>query len=251
MSFGDLPLIGITNHFQTGTVTTDGTNKENAYDNTTADYWTTAATPTSYLRVDKTTPVAADYVAIGGHDLFDQTASFKVQHGPDGSAWTDVVTTDITPTDNGVIFIPFDPISAQWWRVLVSGLDAAASIAAVSIGTRLQLERGVQAGFTPADYSRVDRLINSKTQNGQFLGRSLIRTNAKGTIDLKALTQSWVRTTLDAFILDSRTKLWFLSWAPTTFPGEVALCRTTATPNPMYSAPGFMSCKIDYEALIA
>jgi len=250
MGFGNLPIVAITNHFESGTVTTDGTNKENAYDHSTSDYWTSAGTATSFLRVDMSSAIDCDYMAIAGHTLLDQTASVKLQHGPDGAAWTDVPLTDVTPSDNGVIFIPFDRVNAQWYQILLSSLDAAATIAVAAIGTRVQLERGVQTGFTPPDYSRVDRLLNAQTQNGQFLPRSLIRSNAQGSIALQNMTEEWVRTTLDAFIISSRTKLWFLGWNPTGFPAEVAVCQTTGTPQPTYSAPGFMSCKIDYVASV-
>lgn len=247
MSFGKLPLIGYTNHFETGTVTTDGTDEDNAFDWNTTDYWTSAATPTSYLRTNMGTPTAADYVGVVGHTLFSQTGSIQVQYGPDGAAWTDALSpTTVTPTDDGCIFLPFASVSAQWWRILFSGLDAAITVAVASLGPRMQLERGTQSGFTPPDFSRVDKVRNAMTEGGQFAGRSVARTGVAGSIDLRNISAAWMRATLDPFLIAQRTQGWFFAWDPDGHPDEVAYCWTKGTPQPTYAQPGFMNAKIDY-----
>lgn len=243
-----LPIICYRNLFETGTVTTDGSDKENAYDWLTHDAWTTND-PTSYLRVNMGSSTACDYMAIAGHDIFTQTASVKLQHGPNGADWTDVAETVLTPTDNDVIIIPFPAISAQWWQVYLSGLDAAASIAVVSIGERLTLQRGCQAGFVPPSMARADKILNSRTQDGAFLGRSLIRTGARGSIQLAHLSESWVRLHLDDFITHARTKGWFLLWNESAQPSETVYCWSSKTSQPSFEAPGRMQVSIDYEGI--
>ena len=247
MNFGKLPLIGYENHFVTGTVTTDGTNEENAYDWNTTDYWTSAVAATSFLRVDMGSPIAADYVGIMGHTIFSQTGAVQVQYGPDGAAWTDALSpTILTPADDGCIFIPFASVSARWWQIYLTGLDAAATIAVASIGARMQLERGTLAGYTPPDFSRVDKVRNAMTEGGQFAGRTVARTGATGALDLKNITATWMRAVLDPFLIAQRTQGWFLSWDPDGHAGEVAYCWTTGTPQPPYAQAGLMNCKIDY-----
>ena len=247
MSFGKLPIIGYTNHFETGTVTTDGTNEDNAFDWLTTDYWTSPATATAFLRVDMGSAVEADYVGLVGHTLFSETGSVQVQYGPNGAAWTDALApTTVTPTDDGCIFLPFTKVSAQWWQILFSGLDAAITVAVAALGPRMQLERGTQAGFTPPDLSRADKVRNSLTNGGQFAGRTIARTGITGSLDLKNVTDSRTRSVLDAFLIAQRTQGWFLSWDPDGHPDDVAYCWTKGTPQPQFAQAGLLNVKIDY-----
>lgn len=248
MSFGNLPLIGFDNFFRTGTVTTDGTDEENAFDWNTTDVWTSPATATAFLRVDMGSEVPADYVGISGHTIFSQTGAIQVQYGPDGSAWTDALSpTTVTPSDDGCIFLPFASVSARWWRILFSGLDAAITVAVASLGPRLLLQRGMQAGYTPPDLSRADVIRNSITEGGNFAGRTIARTGAPGSIDLKNLTEAYVRAVLDPFLIAQRSQGWFLAWDPDGHPADVAYCWTKGTPQPQFQQAGLQNVKIDYD----
>jgi hypothetical protein len=110
------------------------------------------------------------------------------------------------------------------------------------------MERGAQVGYTPAPLARVDKILDLWTHGGQLGGRSLIRSASEGSLDLRMLTPSWVRASLDPFIEASRTQGWFLSWSPTDYPDEPALCWTKSTPRPRYSDVDEMSVNIPYKA---
>jgi len=243
---GNLPIIGYENLLEDGTTTGDGSGAANAYDWLTYDVWTTEAA-SGYLENTPGGTQTVDYMAWAGHTIFSQTGAIKLQYWT--GAYTDVPGSSVTPTSDAPGMVVFPPVSSTKFKVVVSGLDAAATIAVVSIGTALELERGAQAGFVSPQFGRRDKILNATAQGGQLLGRSLIRTGVAGSLSLAHLTESWVRIHMDDWITHSRTKGWFLLWNGAAQPNEVAYCWTTGTPVPAYEAPGMMKANVAFEGL--
>jgi len=239
------PMIGYDNHLLTGTPTGDGTDPANAYDWLTADAWTTGAAD-GYLRAVMAGSTACSYYAVAGHNIFTRGGTCKMQYWT-GAAYADIAGTSYTPPNNNAFMIPFPSRSAERFQFVVSGLSAAASIAVVTFGVRLDLEQGVTGGYAPPRFARRDAVYNNTTQGGAFAGRSLISTGVAGTLALAHLDESWVRVYLDDFLIDSRTQGWFLLWSPEHYPTECAYCWTTSTPTPSYEDRGLMSVQIEYE----
>lgn len=242
-----LPIIGYENLLESGTVTNDGSDPANAYDWLTYDVWTTGAA-SGYLEVDIGSSTACDYLAIAGHTIDEQTGDCKLQYWT-GAAFADVPGSAFTPSDGSPHMVVFPSVSATKYKFVCSNLDAAATLAVVSFGTRLELERGAQAGFVAPTFGRQDRILNATAQGGQLLGRSLIRTGLAGKLSLAHLTESWVRIHMDDWITHSREKGWFLLWNEDALPNEVAYCWTTGTPRPSYEAPGMMTVDVAFEGL--
>ncbi len=241
------PIIGYDNHLEEGTTTTDGSDPENAYDWFTHDAWTTA-NPTSYLENTPGGTKTVDYLAVAAHDIDEQTGSIKLQHWT-GAAYADTPGSDYTPPDGSPFMLTFAAVSATKFKVVLSGLDANASVGVVSIGQRLELERGFAAGFVSPSLARTDKIMNARTQSGAFLGRSLIRTGVGGRLRLNHLSESWVRNSLEPFLLHARDKGWFLLWNKDTQTTEVAYCWTTKMPQPPFESPGLISVSIGYEGI--
>jgi len=219
----------------------------NAYDWLTYDYWTTnaaAGTITATFAEAK----AADYFAFFGHTLADKNGTIKLQYKQGAGAWTDIPETFVTPGDTRPVFKTFDKIFANQWRVvIVCDAGETVNLAVVSFGEKLSMQRGAYVGVTPPPFARVDTILNSETQDGQFLGRSLIRTGISGSMDFDMFTAAWVRLSLNDFILHARTKGWFIAWYPTTYPDEVAYCWTSGTPQPNNTKQGRMGMSLAYE----
>lgn len=243
---GALPIIGYENLLESGTTTGDGSNPANAYDWLTYDAWTTAAA-SGYLENTPGGTQNVNYLAWAGHDIFTQTGDIKLQYWT--GAYTDVPGSSVTPGSDKPGMVVFPSVSSTKFKVVLSNLDAAATVALVSIGTRLELERGATAGFVAPTFGRQDRILNATAQGGQLLGRSLIRTGLAGKITLAHLSESWVRISMDGWITHSREKGWFLLWNKDALPNEVAYCWTTATPRPSYEAPGMMKADVAFEGL--
>jgi hypothetical protein len=152
-----------------------------------------------------------------------------------------------SPADNRVVFKLFTTTAAAIWRLRITGLTEPAKIGVLSVGSRLELERGNPAGYIPPPFALEDTIYNSESQSGQFLGRSIERSGIVGEISLKDMSETWARANMPAFIEHARTTPWFFAWSPLEHPEDVAFCWTLATPKMSYSRRGFMDCEVSYE----
>ncbi len=245
-----LPVICYQNLLESGAVVgAPVADAANAYDWLTHDAWTTnAAGGTLTLTLTGSEP--ADYFAFYAHDLHDHAATIKLEYNQGGAGWNDVPGTTVIPGDGKPIVKVFDRLSADQWRVDVVTDGTAAELGVVSFGLKMQMERGAYVGFTPPRFARRDKILNAGSQDGHFLGRSLIRTGVVGTLPVDHLTAGWTRDTLDAFLLHARRKGWFLVWNPDRRPGEVAYCWSTSMPQPSNTGPRRMNASIAYEGRV-
>lgn len=241
------PIIGYNNRLEEGTVAGDGTDKQNAYDWFTHDAWITGA-GSGYLEVTLASPAPVDYLAVARHTIFTQGGAVKLQHDP-GGGYVDLPNSIYTPPDDSPFMVIFDAVTSTKFKLVVSGLAAAAELAVVSFGARLQLERGAQAGFTSPMWGRRDTIRPATSEGGEMIGRSLIRTGSSGQLALAHLTESWLRAYFDPFVQHAREKPWFFLWNGQDYPTEVALLQTTSTPRPEYEDRGRQSVTISYEGI--
>lgn len=243
-----LPIIGYENLLESGTVTNDGSDPANAYDWLTYDVWTTGAA-SGYLEVDIGSSTACDYLAIAGHTIDEQTGDCKLQYWT-GAAFADVPGSAFTPSDGSPHMVVFPSVSATKYKFVCSNLDAAAMLAVVSFGSRLELERGAQAGFISPQFARSETILNAIAHSGATLGSSVIRKGVKGTLPLAHLSEAWVRQYLDGFLTHARTKGWFLLWNHDARPNEVLYGFPMVPARPSFEAPGLMKATITYEGII-
>ena len=244
-----LPIICYENLLESGVVVGNPVaNAANAYDWLTFDSWTTnAVAGTLTLTLAGSAP--ADYFAFYSQDLFDNGGQIKLEYNQGGAGWNDVPGTTVIPGDNKPVVVFFDRISADQWRVSIA-CTTACELGVVSFGLRMQLERGAYIGFTPPRFARRDKMLNAGSQDGHYLGRSLIRTGIVGTLSLDKLRAAWTRDTLDAFLLHARRKGWFLVWNPDRRPDEVAYCWTTSISQPSNTGPKRMNAQIAFEGRV-
>ena len=246
------PVIGYNNLLESGTVSASteatGYEKENAFDWLTYDWWKPTAV-TAYLTVDMGSATACDYFALAGHDLGTQGAGVVLQYSTDNFAAdiNDAFTT-LTPSDDSVIFQSFTSQSKRYWRVKLT--TAVASLGTVAFGERLDMPEGMGVGFIPPTMSFDDDVTNNRAHGGAYLGRSVLREGASGSISFDLLTPAFVRSDWMPFIEHARSKPFFLSWDETNYSGEAAYCWTDgAITPPKYSHTNYMSASLKYKAL--
>lgn len=240
--------IGYKNLLETGTVTASteatGFEKENAFDWRPFTWWQPTAVPAN-LTVDMGSAVTADYFALAAHDLFDNSASIKLQYSSDNfAADTNDAFTAITPTDNDVIFKTFTQQTARYWRVLVTG--GVSSLGVVSFGDKTDLTVGMRSGFAPPTLNRDSRLLTNESSSGQFLGRSVERRNYPGTINLTNLAPAWVRSTFDPLVDHTELKPFFFSWDDTNFSGEAVFAWMQGSARASYQDETYMTATIQF-----
>lgn len=166
-----------------------------------------------------------------------------------GASWSDAQPTE-TPTDNSPIYRSFSNISAARWRwKFVCATDFY--VACLSFGEEMQFERGCWVGFSPPKLARATTLTNNTSQEGNWLGRSIIRRGSEFSFDLDSLTPDFVRTYWYDFMVWAERKSWFLLWNKEDYPAEAAFCWSVGDiGKPTYSHSNFMSAKMKVEARV-
>jgi hypothetical protein len=242
-------FIGYENFFTSGTVTATseatGFEKENGYDWLTTDWWKPTAGGTYYLTVDMGAADSADYVGIAGHNLGTESAQVTVQYSSDNFAAdiNDAYTLEAVSDDTTYIK-RFTSQSARYWRLKVVSTNAAL-IGQVSIGARLDIPNLPEPGFRPPQFSSSNRILNSETDGGQFVGRSKISEGAEFTIPMLFLTPSWVRTNWPT--LEDHINLYpfFYAWDYDDYPLESSYCWTQGDSHVPYTTTTLMASNLN------
>jgi hypothetical protein len=225
---------------------------ENAFDWNPSTYWLASA-GTSYLNLTLTISKYADSFCLYSQTLWSNGGTIQLQYSLDGgSTWLDAFSP-VAPSDNVPIFLTFDPISADKWRVKVVS-SPASYIGVVCFGSRMVFERGFFVGFAPPQDARMDEITNNVSMNGTFVGRSLLAKGIKDSLSTDMLSQQWVRSVWRPFVDHARLMPFFLQWNKDQWPYEVAFCwadgNIPAAKN-VKAGAGFMSISLNFSGNIS
>lgn len=244
--------IGYENLLENGTVVASSEDADfpvaNAYDWRTSDFFKPAASGTINIDLTLSGADGADYFAFYGQDLYSHGGTIKLQYW-NGAAYVDCFTA-ITPTDNTPQMVTFASQSATLWRVVIT-CSSVFSIAVISFGAQLTLERGMYFGWTPPQFGRNTQLIDSTSDGGEFLGRSIIANGVSSDLQLNQASDAWMRTYGLPLLKRLELKPFFFVPNITGYPGECVFAFTDgAIPPPTQSAYGFMSASIPIRGMV-
>lgn len=219
-----------------------------AVNSLTYESWKPDALPATW-RIDAGSAVDVDYVAIASHTLGTDGATVKVQRSDNDADWTDVTDATVTPTDDSPILFLFTSESHRYWRIHVSG-STVPTIGVVYIGEELAMTRPIYGGHSPLDMSRNTVVRPMKSERGQFLGRSIVRTGFSTGYSWTNLDPTFYRNEFDPFVESARSYPFFIAWRPSGFLNDVGYVWTTSDIKPTNSGVrGFMQVSIDVEGL--
>ena len=190
----------------------------------TWDRWLPETLPATW-QVDAGAAMTVDYLGIAAHTLADGLLNVIVQRSDDGIAWTDVVAHQ--PDDNGPILFLFAPVATRYWRLLIDG-GSPQQVGVIQLGQVLEMLRPIYAGLSPLALSRATTIQPQRSEQGQFLGRSVIRGGLRGELSWRHLAADWYRTAFDPFVASALVRPFFLAWRPATFPEDVGYVWTQA-----------------------
>lgn len=219
--------IGYENHFETASTVTASSEDtdfpvENVYDWLTTDFFKPASVASDVtITTTFSSSVSADYFAIYAHDLHDNGGTYKLQYW-DGAAWQDAFSV-VTPTNGKPRVNYFTSQSSDQWRVVFTATSIF-SIGVISFGARLTFENGIWQGFSPPDFADNSTIYTNSGDDGNFLGRSIIRRGVKFNIPLTHASLGWMRSDWLPFTQHALTKPFFFSWDASAYPNEVAYC---------------------------
>jgi len=213
--------IGHQSYTRTGTVTASSAAVDFPADaplnELTYEFWRPTALPATWT-LNAGSSVAVNYFGIAAHTLGSSGNTVSIQSSPDNTTWTTI--DSITPTDNSPIMFLFVSVTAQYYRIEISG-GAIPSIGVIYIGTVLEMLRPCYGGLTPISLSRDSVIRPNRSEGGQWLGRSVIRSGSSMKVQYSILENNWVRTTFKDFIDDAVVYPFFFAWRPDNYPEDV------------------------------
>jgi hypothetical protein len=212
------------------------------------------ALPATWTKtLDGASPWASvDCVGIAAHTLGTSGVSVTVEYTDGGSpeVWTPIMTH--IPADDSPIMLLFDPVSAAAVRLVFESFTSPETtpfVGVIYIGEALAMQRALYGGHSPIDLARITVIRPNKSERGQWLGRSIIRSGSAGAWSWRHLKADWYRTYFDPFVESARTQPFFIAWRPETYP-VAAYCWTEGdiTPSNM-GVKDFMQVTLEAEGL--
>lgn len=240
------------NLMERGTVVASSENAdfpvENCFDWVTADYFKPAAGGTVNIDVTLSDAGTASYFAIYAQDLYLNGGTIKLQYD-NGSGYVDA-SVGISPSDNAPRIVFFDPVTSADWRIVVT-CPVVFSLGVVAFGEYLALQHGMYRDWTPPKLARATTLLNSVSDSGAFLGRSIISRGVRTVLRLQGATDEWARTYWEPFMRHAEQKPFFFAPDVETYPTECALCWVDGDmPPPVHTHYGYMGVDVPIRGLI-
>lgn len=183
----------------------------------TYEFWRPNALPAVWT-LDAGSSVSGNYFGIGAHTLGTSGNTIFIQGSNDNITFTNI--DSLTPTDNSPIMFLFASVSYRYWRISIAG-GSFPSIGVIYVGMVLEMLRPCYAGLTPISLSRDTVIRPNRSEGGQWLGRSVIRSGSSMSCSYNNLDNAWTRTTFKEFIEDAVLYPFFFAWRPDNYPEDV------------------------------
>jgi len=196
----------------------------------TYERWKPDALPATW-EYDHGSAASCDYCCIGAHTMGTNGNSIEVQYH-NGSNWVDLIPATAL-TDDMPIMAIFSEQTRQRWRIRISN-GTVPEIGVVKFGKALQMERPIIGDHKPLALSRNTTFRSNISVEGEFLGRSVIRTNLKTGFRWNILTDAWVDANWPDLQKAVEKEPFFIAWRPLDR-SHVALCQADDTPIPTYT----------------
>ncbi len=241
-------IVAYDNVFARGTLSASsspaGGEAENAVDGFTWDYWRPSGAGPHTLTVDCGSAQPVDYLALHASNLADVGGSITLERSSDGSAWT-TVTGPTTPTSSKPLLYLFASVSYRYYRITITGTGSILGV--VQAGARLTLPEGIFVGEAPTSLNPRNEQLNSTSEGGQFLGRSLIRSGVSNSIKQDRVSQAFARGAWQAFASHAESRPFFYSWRADDYPLEVMYAWSRGDSQVQQGGNGFMSVELAIE----
>lgn len=170
------------------------------------------------INIDAGVKTAINYIGIEGIGLLNSSV---VLYGSDDDITYYQSATLITIDNEGAFMWLLGDLEYRYYRISFLYIPTTATLGAVYIGEVLQMMRPLYGGHKPGTMSRRTDTSPNTSETGQFLGKSIKRSGYTEQFEFKNLTASWIRSDFDQFIVNARTKPFFIAWRPETFVDEV------------------------------
>lgn len=215
--------------------------------------WQATGAGDKTLAVSFSSAEAGNSFGIYKHNLGTLGLTVKVQHSSDGSTWVDLTGSEQSPPDDEAIFFVGASVSRAYWRIHITGLAAGETliVGQAFVGPALQIFSPPEDGFTPPQFGLNSQFVMSRSDGGDFLGRSLIRKGSKSGFKISNVAEAWVKANWLPFIKEAEKHPFYFAWDSVGHFDEVAFCYTgKKIAPPTYQSSLFFALSLEFTALL-
>jgi hypothetical protein len=198
----------------------------NVYDWKMSTFWEATA-PDENIDFEFSSSVTCDTLFFRATNLAAEGHDYSFQYW-NGASWVDLIA-QTTPTSDIVVFKSFASQAATKFRFNVfqgGGTGNATYISNILLGQKMDFERGVQSGFAYPDNADNPEILNSITQGGNFIGRTVQSKSAQTSMSIQNMTDAYVTATYNPFIRHIQLKPFAMLPNPDDRPTDAAYCWT-------------------------
>ncbi len=199
-------------------------------------YTFTAAAVT--VKFQLTTAANVDFVAIGAHNSGDISggAVFNISYATTiGGSLT--LIESVTALTNDEIMITFDSLNVAEIAIEKEASTAGIEIGVVMAGQALVMTQPMFGGHSPLSMSSKTIYDNSKSVDGNFIGRNIERQGGESQFNWRNLDDLWVRSEFKPFIESAKKYPFFIKWRPDYY-DEVFYCWSSKDIKPRNQGGG-------------
>jgi len=215
-----------------------------------------------YFRIDVSGAQTINYVAIAGHNFSTAGVAVGLEIATDSSpiGGGGGVITPFVPNDNSPIIFLFtspdaeSPMSAsniEDLRIILVTGTSPAEMAVVYAGEYTVFEQGIQADHTPLPLAEEREIVSGRSENGAFLGRITISSQARSNASFANLSKAWVRAQLMPFLEFAAENPFFYAWSPLTYPEETGFAWLQNNPLPTFDIDGYAAVDFDMAGIVS
>ncbi len=186
-----------------------------------------------------------DYIACYVRDI-GTSATIKPEYW-NGSAWVSFGTAVSITKAGPYAWMMLTGVSTAKMRLSVTGTTSPV-IAFICSGAATAFPCGIPPGFAPASLNQDDEFTNTFSEGGQILGSQKLRSSAKQSVSMDAISPSWVTTNWPTVRGLMNSNGMFFSFNPKDAADELIYgVRGKDSPSASYSSTQYMALSFSIE----
>lgn len=189
--------------------------------------WRATSLPATWA-IDAGSAQAVDYCGIGAHEIGSNGGTVFVEYLV-GVTWTQAAT--VTPTDDSAILFLFPEVSAQEWRIRITGTTAP-RVGNIRFGKVTTLpQRSVFSPALPITEAEQFTYNVNVSATGEWLGRSVVAAGLQFSVQINHVPETFADGEWAAFRVhcNEGDATFYIAPKPSQYAKEVAYAWPTET----------------------
>lgn len=209
----------------------------NLANNLTHSIWRSTTTDAQEITFTIAEVDPVDSICIARHNFGTAEVAVTPGYYDESDVWHELVA-EVMPGDDKPLMFRFTGQSLASITLRLAAGSSEPFAAVVYVGKLLVLQRRIYRDHVPLPYARKVKIVNGRSESGNYLGRIVLQRSRETAIRMQLLTPAWYRSTLDEFLAAAiEDTPFFFAWRPEEYPLEVGYCWLLDEPMPAPASP--------------